>query len=559
MAKQNLNIGVSANDGTGDTLRDGAIKLNNVINELYTYLGDNTNLQISVGSPSTNQVLKWNGSVFTEGQLSLSNLTDIDVGGLSNGQVLKWNDANARWQPGDDLQGGGSGGSAITNLTNNGSGNVVISTHLLPNSDVTYDIGSSSLKFRDIYLSSSTIWLDDTGLSTDSTSQEVSRKKRQQHTVNSIDTGATRTIASKLASEDSTQEEKFRTRFSAMKVGTKLQIEDSTGASAEVVFASFVAETGGARGYITVTATGDDASQELSATNPVKITSYNRLVSEDEAGKVDLGDQPLKFGAGREMQIDADGILELPANGSIRFGNQASQKVIGMDANNNLDLPAGTDIRFGGDANKAIKFDGNGNLEIPTGAEIRFGNGGTKKIAIDTDDNLVLPTDAEIKVGTKRIKIDTDGELQIANDGTTFSDVDNGFRREMKNAPIGSSIIKGANNLSIHKPSPALYFRFTAAGSTNYTVQGPGLPGPGSADPTLVLYRGFTYVFNNLSGGAHPLRIQETAGTGQSAYTTGVTGSESGAQTFTVPMDAPNTLYYQCTIHSNMSGTLDIR
>ena len=38
MAKQNVNVGVSANDGTGDTLRDGAIKLNNVINELYTCL-----------------------------------------------------------------------------------------------------------------------------------------------------------------------------------------------------------------------------------------------------------------------------------------------------------------------------------------------------------------------------------------------------------------------------------------------------------------------------------------------------------------------------------------
>lgn len=559
MAKQNLNIGVSANDGTGDTLRDGAIKLNNVINELYTYLGDNTNLQISVGSPSTNQVLKWNGSVFTEGQLSLSNLTDIDVGGLSNGQVLKWNDANARWQPGDDLQGGGSGGTAITNLTNNGSGNVVISTHFLPNSDVTYDIGSSSLKFRDIYLSSSTIWLDDTGLSTDSTSQEVSRKKRQQHTVNSIDTGATRTIASKLASEDSTQEEKFRTRFSAMKVGTKLQIEDSTGASAEVVFASFVAETGGARGYITVTATGDDASQELSAANPVKITSYNRLVSEDEAGKVDLGDQPLKFGAGREMTIDADGILELPANGSIRFGDQSSTKVIGMDANNNLDLPAGTDIRFGGDANKAIKFDGNGNLEVPESAEIRFGSGGTKKIGIDSDDNLLLPTDAEIKVGTKRMKIDTNGELQIANDGSTFEDVDNGFKRQIRNAPVGASIIKGHDNTTIHKPSPTLLFRFSAVGSTNYTVQGPGLPSGGSADPTLVLYRGFTYDFHNQAGGAHPLRIQTTAGLGQSAYTTGVNGSETGVQSFTVPMDAPTTLYYQCTIHSNMSGTLDIR
>ena len=88
MAKQNLNIGVSANDGTGDTLRDGAIKVNNVINEMYAALGDNTNLQISIGSPSTNQVLKWNGSVFTEGQLAASNLTDVDVSGLLTDRFL---------------------------------------------------------------------------------------------------------------------------------------------------------------------------------------------------------------------------------------------------------------------------------------------------------------------------------------------------------------------------------------------------------------------------------------------------------------------------------------
>ena len=224
MAKQNVNVGVSANDGTGDTLRDGAIKLNNVINELYQQLGDNTNLQISIGSPSTNQVLKWNGSVFTEGQLAIGDLTNVDLAGIANGQVLKWNDANSRFQAGDDLQGGGGGGSSITNLSNNGSGNVVIDTHFLPNSDSTFDLGSSTLKFRDLYLSASTIWLDDTGLSTDNTTQEITRRKRQHHTVQAIDTGATRTITSKLASEDSTQEEKFRVRFSAMKAGTKLEI-----------------------------------------------------------------------------------------------------------------------------------------------------------------------------------------------------------------------------------------------------------------------------------------------------------------------------------------------
>ena len=64
MAKQTLSIGSSANDGTGDSLRDGAIKLNSVINELYAQLGNDTNLQINVTTPSTGQVLKWNGAQF---------------------------------------------------------------------------------------------------------------------------------------------------------------------------------------------------------------------------------------------------------------------------------------------------------------------------------------------------------------------------------------------------------------------------------------------------------------------------------------------------------------
>ena len=67
MAKQNLSIGSSANDGTGDSLRDGAIKLNSVIDEIYTALGNDTNLLVNVGSPAAGQVLKWNGSQFAEG------------------------------------------------------------------------------------------------------------------------------------------------------------------------------------------------------------------------------------------------------------------------------------------------------------------------------------------------------------------------------------------------------------------------------------------------------------------------------------------------------------
>jgi hypothetical protein len=43
MAKQLIGIGSVANDGTGDNLREGATKVNNLINELYTALGDGTN------------------------------------------------------------------------------------------------------------------------------------------------------------------------------------------------------------------------------------------------------------------------------------------------------------------------------------------------------------------------------------------------------------------------------------------------------------------------------------------------------------------------------------
>jgi hypothetical protein len=77
-------------------------------------------------------------------------------------------------------------------------------------------------------------------------------------------------------------------------------------------------------------------------------------------------------------------------------------------------------------------------------------------------------------------------------------------------------------------------------------------------DPTLYLRRGETYVFNNTSG-AHPFQIQSVAGAGGAAYSTGVTNNNTvGVVTFKVPMSAPATLYYQCTSHANMGGTMNI-
>jgi plastocyanin len=72
----------------------------------------------------------------------------------------------------------------------------------------------------------------------------------------------------------------------------------------------------------------------------------------------------------------------------------------------------------------------------------------------------------------------------------------------------------------------------------------------------LYLYRGFTYTFINTTGGSHPFAIRVSDG--GAAYTDGVSGSQAGTQTFTVPMNAPSTLYYQCTIHGVMGNVINI-
>ena len=53
MAYQSIGIGIAADDGTGDTLRIGADKVNDNFVELYTLLGNGTSLTSGVSSTST--------------------------------------------------------------------------------------------------------------------------------------------------------------------------------------------------------------------------------------------------------------------------------------------------------------------------------------------------------------------------------------------------------------------------------------------------------------------------------------------------------------------------
>jgi archaellum component FlaC len=93
-------------------------------------------------------------------------------------------------------------------------------------------------------------------------------------------------------------------------------------------------------------------------------------------------------------------------------------------------------------------------------------------------------------------------------------------------------------------------------GASAYTFTGDGFPS-GVDNPTIYLHRGHTYNFRvNASG--HPFQIRLSSG--GSAYSSGVTnnGAQVGLVKFVVPMDAPESLVYQCTLHSGMVGTIRI-
>ena len=125
----------------------------------------------------------------------------------------------------------------------------------------------------------------------------------------------------------------------------------------------------------------------------------------------------------------------------------------------------------------------------------------------------------------------------------------------------GSTCAPAADDTGVLTAAPEIEWSLTANGSSDYIFAGDGFPTPAN-DPTIYLVRGQTYKFKNETGG-HPFRIQSTVAQagGGTAYNDGVTNQDAAGGstlTFLVPMDAPDTLYYQCTAHPSMFGTINV-
>ena len=126
-------------------------------------------------------------------------------------------------------------------------------------------------------------------------------------------------------------------------------------------------------------------------------------------------------------------------------------------------------------------------------------------------------------------------------------------------SPVAGDTLFYNGTIWANTQTPISQLLVTESG-TGFLFIGAGFASTSGDNPDLHLKKGQTYYFINNAGGSHPYRIQSTTGTGGTVYNDGVTNNAAttGAIIFHVQMDAPATLYYQCTAHAALNGTISI-
>ena len=121
-------------------------------------------------------------------------------------------------------------------------------------------------------------------------------------------------------------------------------------------------------------------------------------------------------------------------------------------------------------------------------------------------------------------------------------------------------VTNGSGTLSFSgtpRPDHNVAFVVTSNGSSSYRLSGGG-SNPYTDNPTINLFRGFTYRFQNQAGGSHPFEIRQS--NGGAAVTDGISGSTTGFLFYTPAqsLSAGTAYVYQCTAHGGMVGVINI-
>ena len=539
MAKLGINTGIVPDDGLGDSLLDGAVKINDNFDEIYTYFGDGTNLTFT--SESSSQWVTTSAGIHT--------LSNVGIGTTNpTSKLTVSGDAN--------ISGILTVGTA--SITLDGSSNTIT-----VGSGVTID-GSTGI------IEASSLILDGTTL-----------------------TG---------------------TAVTSITAGTGISVDQSTGN----VTISATGGGGGGESYWTETSAGIHTLSNvgIGTTNPTSALTVkgNTSLETLSVSGVSTFSNTIEVGTGKSLTFGSAGAnyLKLYSDGSNTYINQSNMGKLIIDASGTQRTLEITDSQA---SQTMAKFIGNGGaVELYHNNSKKFetlgvgvtvtGTTFTNQLSVSGvstfsgqstfDSGIILNGNTSNLSGSQRILLSggEGGDTQLYNGGTAFSSfifnsMQGGSTIEVGrlngsgtlNLPLsqGGINVSGVSTLGTVQISSGIvtassgivtYYgdtsyttsgRWTlgASGTSDYTFTGIGFTQT-TNDPVLYLARGRVYEFVNNSGGSHPFQIRVS--NGGAAYNDGVTnnGAASGVIRFEIPFNAPNTLYYQCTVHSGMGNTISV-
>ena len=157
--------------------------------------------------------------------------------------------------------------------------------------------------------------------------------------------------------------------------------------------------------------------------------------------------------------------------------------------------------------------------------------------------------------------VNASGIVTAANLKSTSTAVLNGLTYPTSDGSLNEVLVtNGSGTLSFSgtpRPDHNVAFVVTSNGSSSYRLSGGG-SNPATDNPTINLFRGFTYRFQNQAGGSHPFEIRQS--NGGAAVTDGISGSTTGFLFYTPAqsLSAGTAYVYQCTAHGGMVGVINI-
>ena len=537
MTKQTINRGGAANDGTGDNLRAGAAKVNENFDELYTVLGDGTTLQpgdyITTSSTSiiTNKTI--DGSSNTITNIPNSALSSIDNAKLTNSTITITGDGaqTSAVDLGDTLTiEGGTGittsvtadkvsisidgavltedsSDVLTNKTISGSTNTLssIANTSLTNSTISY--GGVQLNLGGVDATPAFDLTDATNYPTSSLSGTITNAQLDGSIAND------KLVNNKIVIQDQVAATQDIDLGSTFEIVGGSGVTTAASANKITITASGITNAALANDSVTIGSTEVNLGSSLSTTANLNLTGTSSVSG---TGTVDL------TGAGSKIRFDFAGYGTLPT----------ASTYVGMYAYDST----GNRPYYSSGAGWVRILDENSSVSVHTDVNI-------SGIA----DNYILKWSSS--QGRFNVAAESGGSVAI-NDLTDVT---------VSSPQKGHTLVYTGSGWEMGQ-TPVSQFVVTANGSSAYRFDGAGFPAGTSGDnPDLHIKKGQTYYFRNTSGG-HPFEIRSSAG--GSAYNTGVTDNNasgsSGVVIFHVPMDAPATLYYQCSSHAAMLGTINI-